>query len=82
MNKKTIKVIVTTMVEIESELPVDQAIIEFAKNGLSNFYGGTDHIKVISSKWRETQGVCYTEISKDGTHSILKPIKDDNKDRY
>ena len=74
MTKKTIRILVTTMIEIETQLPVEDAITEFHSDCEYTFKD-TANVKVIDSEWRETVKVSYTEYSKDGKSFNLKPLK-------
>jgi len=80
--KKHIRVIVTTIVELETNLSVDGMIQEFVENG-NVIFNDTANVKVIGTEWRETNKISYIQYSKDGNSSILKPIKNPNDEiRY
>lgn len=53
---KKIRVLVTAMVEIESELPVEEAIEDFEANCMYTFED-TDEVTVIQTEWRETKKI-------------------------
>jgi hypothetical protein len=80
MSKKTIRVLVTTMIELQTDLEVDKAIQEFEADSCYNF-GRTANVEVIDTEWRETKRISYTEINKTGTHVLLKPLKNEPKNR-
>lgn len=62
------------MVEIESDLPVAEAIEEFEQDCQYSF-PGTSNVTIIRTEWRETEKVSYTEVNKTGTQVLLKPLK-------
>jgi hypothetical protein len=66
------------MVEIESNLSVDEAIEEFESDCAYSF-PETDNVKVIGTEWRETKKVSYTEVNKTNTQILLKPLKNEPK---
>lgn len=72
--KKTIRMLVTTMVEVETELEVDDAIEEFEQNCHYD-YPDTENVKVIQTEWRETKKVSYCQVNKSNTEILLKPLK-------
>lgn len=74
MSEKIIRVLVTAMVELKSELDVDQAIADFETNSDYKF-SNTSNVEVLSTEWRETKKVSYREINKTGTQVLLKPLK-------
>jgi hypothetical protein len=74
MSTKTIRILVTTMIELQTELPVEDAINEF-QSDCDYTFKDTANVKVIDSEWRETKKVSYTEYSKDGKSFNLKPLK-------
>lgn len=83
MSKKTIRVIVKTIVTLESELPIDEAIKDFANQHTIKYIESENaKSKVIKTDWVSTEGISYTQINNSGTEIILKPIKNDNETRY
>lgn len=79
--KKKIRILVTAMVELETELEVDEAVTEFTENSHYAF-DSTENVTVINTEWRETEKVSYIQYSKDGKSTILKPLKNQNETRY
>lgn len=75
--RKKIRILITTMLTVESELDVDEAVTEFEQNSWYT-YNNTENVKVIDTEWRNTQKVSYSYV--EGDTEILKPIKDNNED--
>ena len=75
MGKKVIRILVTTMVEIKTQLPVDQAINDFELNSTCVF-SNTGNIEVLTPEIREIKRVSYIEYNKPETEILLKPLKD------
>lgn len=78
---KHIRILVTTMVELETNLPVEEAIDEFVSDCHYSF-PDTAHVRVRDTEWRETDPVSTIEFSNDGNSSILKPFKKKEDVRY
>lgn len=72
--KKNIRMLVTCMIEVQTDLPVDEAVQEFEQNSAYQF-PDTINVKVIDTEWRETNKVSYTQVNKNNTEVILKPLK-------
>jgi len=77
MSTKTIRLFATLMIEIETDLNVDEAVQEFEQNTWYSFKD-TENVKVLSSELKETSKVSYTEVNKTGTHILLKPLKNES----
>ena len=56
MGKKRIRFSCISIVEIETELPTEEAIKDFFENGESNFKG-TEGVQVIQSEWVESEPI-------------------------
>ncbi len=56
--RKTIKLTVLSYIEIETELPVDQAMHDFEMNSEIRF-SDTEHVKVIDHEWMESKRISY-----------------------
>ncbi len=54
MKVNKIRLLVTTLIEIESELPSKEAIEEFQENSMYN-YEDTENVKVIQTEWRDQE---------------------------
>lgn len=52
--KKTIRFIVTAMVEVETELSPEEARSQFESESFYN-YEDTEDVRVIQTEWRETK---------------------------
>lgn len=79
--KKNIRIVVTTMINLETELEVDEALNEFTSD-CDYTFKDTTNVKVIETEWRDTDRISYIQFSKDGKSSILKPLKNQNETRY
>lgn len=62
--RKTIRLTVLSYIEIETDLPVEQAMNDFELNSEVRF-SDTEYIKVIDHEWMKSQRVSYT-IHKTG----------------
>jgi hypothetical protein len=76
---KIIRVLVTAMVELETNLEVDEAIKEFEQNSCYGF-DNTANVQVIDTEWRETKKVSCLQENKTGTEILLKPLKNEPKE--
>ena len=56
--KKTIKLTDLSYIEIETDLPVDQAMHDFEMNSEMRF-SDTEHVKVIDHEWMESKRISY-----------------------
>ena len=56
--KKTIKLTVLHYIEIDTDLPVEEAMREFEKNSQVSF-SNTDSVEVVDYEWMESNRISY-----------------------